>query len=216
MMKFSSSCLAHPRQHRAHWPEPQTSPSNQLTRQGESRPSRRIERAVRFAAVPSQIGSFTRNRPALPPTPWQNNAQGTLICSLCFGARDFRPLAPGLLAESANQLNFTDLLLSRFLPSFPCPDTRLRRERIGSIRFDHANRLHETPLRGTLIQRLRFTEILHLCGHFPLSNDRQDSTFRTESADRRKTRFFRFPAACQARFGKRSPLAQNCEQAAFI
>jgi hypothetical protein len=216
MIKFSSSSLAHPRPNRAHWPEPPASPSNQLTRQGDPRPGCRIERAVRFATVPSQIDAFIGNRPASSLTRWQNNAQETLICSLCSGAQELRPLAPGLLAESANQLNFSDQLRNRFLPSLPCPDTRLRRERIGGIRFDPASRLHETPLRGSLIQRLRFTEFSHLCGHFPLSNDRQDSTFRTESADRRKTRFFRFPSACQARFGKRSPFAQNCEQVAFI
>jgi hypothetical protein len=177
MIKFSSSSLAHPRPNRAHWPEPPASPSNQLTRQGDPRPGCRIERAVRFATVPSQIDAFIGNRPASSLTRWQNNAQETLICSLCSGAQELRPLAPGLLAESANQLNFSDQLRNRFLPSLPCPDTRLRRERIGGIRFDPASRLHETPLRGSLIQRLRFTEFSHLCGHFPLSNDRQDSTF---------------------------------------
>jgi hypothetical protein len=216
MMKFSRSSLAHPRSNRAHWPETPASPSNQLTRQGDFRPGCRIERAVRFAPVPSQISWFTRNRPALSLTPWQPSALEALICSLCSGAQELRPLAPGLLTESANQLIFSDQRHHRFLPSLPCPNTRQRRERIGGIRFDHANPLPETPLRGSLIQRLRFTEFSHLCGHFPLSNDRQDSTFRTESADRRKTRFFRFPSACQARFGKRSPLAQNCEQVAFI
>jgi hypothetical protein len=130
--------------------------------------------------------------------------------------RQHRAPWPETPASPSNQLNFTDLLLSRFLPFLPCPDTRLRRERIGSIRFDPASPLPETPLQGSLIQALRLTEILHLCGHFPQSNDRQDSTFRTESADRRKTRFSRFPSACQARFGKRSPLAQNCGQTAFI
>ena len=123
---------------------------------------------------------------------------------------------PEIPASPSNQLNFSDLPLTRFLPSSPCPDTWQRRERITCIRFESSSCAHGTPFRDSLIQTLRLTEFSHLCGHFPQSNDRQDSTFRTESADRRKTRFSRFPSACQARFGKRSPLAQNCGQTAFI
>jgi hypothetical protein len=134
-------------------------------------------RPIDFTSVPSQIGCFTGKRPASSLTPWHNNALGSLICGLCFGTRKLRPLVPCLLTESANQLNFSDQRLHRFLPSLPCPDTRLRRERIGSICFDSASPLPETPVQASLTHLLRRTEFSHLCGRFPGSNDRQDSTF---------------------------------------
>lgn len=72
--------MAHWRYFAAHWSEPLPapgaaqacptclrSPANQLTPQGDSRPHRPIERAARFALVPSQLGGFTSERPAIFP-----------------------------------------------------------------------------------------------------------------------------------------------------
>ena len=108
-MKLTLSDISHSRPDCAHWPEPLTapgaaqacpsclpSPSNQQTSQGDSRHDRPIERAVRFASVPSQLGGGTRNDPlSLPKCRFRHLDIGTL-------ALRFRPFAPARPASAGS------------------------------------------------------------------------------------------------------------------
>ncbi len=106
-MNFSRFIMAHPRPDLAHWPEPLTapgaaqacptclpSPANQQTSQGDSHPDRPIERAVRFASVPSQFGGFILQRPAycgeteiFSAGSWRTRAFISPICLSAPGVR---------------------------------------------------------------------------------------------------------------------------------
>lgn len=105
----SLTCSAHPRSAGAHCPPPATAPGaaqacpeclpcgfNQRTRHGDLLPDRRIERAVRSASVPSQIGDGTRDDRRFPAkSDWSHFATRAL-------ARIFRPFAPSLPASAGS------------------------------------------------------------------------------------------------------------------
>jgi len=109
--------------------------TNQPTKKDDQRPDRPIERAVRFAPVPSQIGGFTQKRQAFSPALWRNFALDALIGGLRAGRQGFRPLSPPAFAETTNQRSFPDsarLCRPLFVSSLESP-ARLRTQRVGSL-----------------------------------------------------------------------------------
>ena len=98
---------------------------------------------------------------------------------------------PSCLPSLANQLTFQDgpRLGRPFLPSSPSPKPRLRAERIGGVTsFDLSSGVPGNEFRASFKHPARPFGLSHILGHFPLSNDRQDSTFPTEKRQAEKTR----------------------------
>ncbi len=140
--------MAHPRFCPAHWPEPLTasgaaqacptclsSPPNQLTFQGDSHPSRPIERAVRSASVPSQIGGGIMLRPAHFQAFARNHSSFALVCGVCSDGKAPRFLGLSFLAATANQRTFPDPTGScrPFLVSSLDRSARLQTPRISGL-----------------------------------------------------------------------------------
>ena len=210
--------LAHPRPDRAHWPEPLTAPgaaqacpsclpslSNQRNLEGNLRPDRPIERAVRSASVPSQLGGFTVRQPAFSQAPWQNFAPNALNCGHCSGRRALRVLGPSAIADAAIQRSFpkSSGFIRPFFPSSLFPKTLLRAKRKGGgICFDLSSGVLGNQLRDSLNHPARQTGLSYLRVRFPGSNDRQECTFPRKSAEAGRWRSLsRHSCACQARFG---------------
>ena len=110
--------------------------ANQRTFKDHPRPGRPIERAVRAASVPSQLGGFTVRQPALSPALWQNFAPNGLDCGHCSGRWALRVLGPSAIADAATQRSFPES--SGFVrPSYPSrPPTSPgsgRKERAGAF-----------------------------------------------------------------------------------
>ena len=185
--------LAQPRLHRAHL-HPSLSQggrrvpaapafgtaANQRTFKDDTRPGRPIERAVRSASVPSQLGGFTARRPAFSPAPWQNYGPNALNCGCCSGPRALRVLDPSAIADAAIQRNFPESsgFVRPFFPSSPSHKPRLRANRKGrGIRFELSTGVLGNQLRDSLNDPARQSGLSYLRGHFPGSNDRQKCTF---------------------------------------
>lgn len=107
------------------------SPFNQLTGDGDDRPDRPIERAVRCASVPSQIGGFTLSRSAGVLTRERNLVSDALNHGHCSGRRAHRFLGPSALAAAVIQCSIPELSgsLRPFFPSSLFPKRRLRAKR---------------------------------------------------------------------------------------
>ena len=183
--------LAHPRLHRAHLhpslrqggrrvlaaPAFGTA-ANQRTFKDDPRPGRPIERAVRSASVPSQLGGFTVRRPAFSSAPWQNVARNALNCGHCSGRRALRVLGPSAIADAAIQRSFPESsgFVRPFFPSSRSPKPLLRAKRKGGgICFDLSSGVLGNQFRDSLNDPARQTGFSYLRGYFPGSNDRQDS-----------------------------------------
>ena len=178
--------------------------ANQRTLKDDLRPGRPIERAVRSASVPSQLGGSTVRRPALSPAPWQNVAPNALNCGHCSGRWALRVLGPSAIADAAIQRNFPELsgFVRPFFPSSLSHKPRLLAKRKGGIQFDLSSGVLGNQLRGSLNHPTRQTGLSYLRGHFPGSNDRQECTFPRKSAEACRWRSLsRHACACQARFG---------------
>ena len=194
-MKLSRSHMAHSRFYPAHWPEPLTapgaaqacptclpSPANQQTSQGDSRPDRPIERAVRFAPVPSQLGDFTEGQPAV--FPFRIPATNALIGGRRAGSQGFRPLTPLPSTPAPNQRNSANPLgfARPFVPSSPSPKPRLRAQRIGGLTsFDLSPGALGNEFRDSLKDLARQAGLPNFAVVFPVPDDRRDSDFRTKS-----------------------------------
>ena len=188
--------------------------ANQRTFKDDPRPCRPIERAVRFASVPSQLGGFTVRRPAFSPSPLQNFAPNALDCGHCSGRWALRVLGPSTIADAAIQRSFPESsgFVRSFFPSSPSPKTLLRAKgKGGGIRFDLSTGVLGNSLRDSLNHPARQTRFSYLRGHFPGSNDRQDCTFPRKSAEagrwRSLSRLSCHSCACQARFGGSHPFS---------
>ena len=154
--------------------------ANQRTFKDDPRPGRPIERAVRFASVPSQLGGFTLRRPAFSPAPWQNYAPNAPYCGHCSGRRALRVLGPSAIADAAIQRSFPESsgFVRPFCPSSPSHKPRLLAKRKGGgICFDLSSGVLGNQLRDSLNHPARQTGLSYLRGHFPGSNDRQECTF---------------------------------------
>lgn len=128
--------------------------------------------------VPSQLGDFTRSRPAVFPL--RIPAMAALIGDRRAGSQGFRPLAPLPFAADPNQRNSTDLLgfARPFLSSSLSSKPRLRAERIGGLTsLDLSTGVLGNGVPGLLGTPPRLVGFCHLGGRFPGPNDRQDSTF---------------------------------------
>jgi len=216
------SHLAHPRFCSARWPKPLTasgaaqtcpaclpSPTNQLTFLDDPRPSRPLKQGPRCAPCHASIGSFTQGRPAVFPS--RNLAMDALIGNRRAGSQGHRPLAPLPFTSAPNQRTFTDRpdCARPFLPSSPSPKPRLRAERIGGVTsFDLSSGVPGNEFRDSSNYPARPIGHSYLPGHFPPSNDRQDSTFPTEKFRAEKTRFFRRPSRVRHASGRTPPSAQ--------
>ncbi len=190
--------MAHPRRGSAHWPEPPTasgtavarpsclpSLANQLTFQADPRRSRPLKQGPRFAPCRVSIGGCTRSRPTGLPS--CTLAMGALIGNRLAGVLGLRPLAPLPFMAVPNQHNFSDPLgfARPFHPSSPSQNPRLRAERIGGwTSFDLFFGVLGNVVPGLLRTTARLAGLSYLCGRFPISNDRQDSTFPRESSGR--------------------------------
>jgi len=107
--------------------------TNQPTRKDDEHPHHLIERAVRFAPVPSQFGGFTQKRQAFSPALWRNFALDALIGGFCSGRQ--RPLFRPAFAETTNQRSFPDsarVCCPLFVSSLDRP-ARLQTQRVGSL-----------------------------------------------------------------------------------
>lgn len=185
--------MAHPRLGSAHWPVPLTAagtaqacpiclafPSNQRTWLGDFRLYRPIERAVRSASVPSQIGGSTLSRPALVMPRRRNIVPNALNHGHCSGRRALRFLGPSAIADAVIQCSFLESSgsIRPFFPSSLLPKRRLRVKRKGvGICFDFSRGVIGKRFRDFLDNPARLIGLSYLRGHFPGSNDRQDSTF---------------------------------------
>ena len=180
--------LAHPRLHRAHLHlslrqggrRVLAAPAfgmaaNQRTFKDDTRPGRPIERAVRSASVPSQLGGFTVRRPAFSPAPWQNYAPNAPYCGHCSGRRALRVLGPSAIADAAIQRSFPESsgFVRPFCPSSPSHKPRLLAKRKGGgICFDLSTGVLGNQFRDSSNDPARQTGLSYLRGHFPGSNDR--------------------------------------------
>lgn len=153
------------------------SPTNQLTSQGDSRQHRPIEKAARFTPVLSQLGGFTRERPAIIRS--RTLATDALIGDRRAGSQGVRPLAPLPFTAIPNQRNSTDPLgfARPFVPSSPSPKPRLRVNRIGGLTsFDLLPGALGNGFRDSSDDLAQLSGLSYLRGRFPGSNNRQDST----------------------------------------
>jgi hypothetical protein len=143
------------------------------------RPDTRL-RADRF-------GVFTFLRPAFLPSHHPVSVGNPLICGIGAGRPELRPLATAAFPDPANQLTgFDSLKVTRpFLPSSLSLSPLLRAEQIGGmIVLDLSCGGPGNQPRVPWEYLPRPTGHSDLQGHFPRSNDRQDSTFPRESAGR--------------------------------
>ena len=218
VQKTSRHTFAHPRLHRAHL-HPSLrqggrrvlaapafgNAANQRTFKDDPRPGRPIERAVRSASVPSQLGGFTVRRPAFSPAPWQNIAPNAPYCGHCSGRRTLRVLCPSAIADATIQCSFPESsgFVRPFCPSSPSHKPRLLAKRKGGgIPVRPLKRSPRKPAPGLLERPCPTDRAFLLRGHFPGSNDRPDSTFPRKSAEADRWRSLsRHSCACQARFG---------------
>ena len=153
--------------------------------QGRPRPGRPIERAVRFASVPSEFGGLTVRRPAFSPAPWQNVASNALNCGHCSGRRALRVLGPSAIADAAIQRSLPESsgFVRPFCPSSPSHKPRLRAKRKGGcICFDLSSGVLGNQFRDSLNDPAQQTGLSYLRVRFPGSNDRQECTFPGGSA----------------------------------
>jgi hypothetical protein len=198
--KATGHTLAHPRLNRAHLhpslrqgglrvlaaPAFGTA-ANQRTFEEDPRRGRPIERAVRFASVPSQLGGSTIRRPALSPAPWQNVPPNALNCGHCSGRRAHRVLDPSAIADAAIQPTFPESsgFVRPFFPSSLSHKPRLRAKRKGgSICFDPSSGVLGNQFWDSLNDPGRQTGLSYLRIRFPGSNDRQECTFPREKCGR--------------------------------
>ncbi len=133
------------------------------------------------------IGSFTFPRPAFSFSPDPDTANDPLICGVREVWPGLRPLAQAASAEPANQLTCFDILKKgrSFLPSSLSPKPRLRAERNGGqTSLNPSTGVPEYEFRDSSNYQTGLTGHGYLRGHFPRSNDRQDSTFPRESSGR--------------------------------
>jgi len=162
-----------------------TGPAHQLTCPGYARSCRPIERAVRFASVPSQFGDFINLHSAFPPARVRNLAPVALICGHCSGRRARRFLGPSAFADAASQRSFPKLSgsIRPFSPSSLSPKPQLRTQRKGvGIPFDLSIGVFGNPLQDSSIHRPRPVDPCTFAVVLPGPNDRQDSTFPRKSA----------------------------------
>jgi hypothetical protein len=159
--------------------------ANQPTFKDDLRPGRPIERAVRSASVPSQLGGFTVRQPAFSPAPWQNFALNALSCghySRTEGASSPRPFRHRRRRNSAN-LPELSVFVCPFFPSSLCRKPLLRAKRKGGgICFELSSAVLGNQLRDSLNQPARQPGLSYLRVRFPGSNDRQECTFPGGSA----------------------------------
>lgn len=168
-----------------------TVPGQSAHHSGRSTPKPPIEAEPRFAPCLVSIGGCTRSRPAGLPS--CTLAMGALIGNRLAGVLWLRPLAPLPAMTVPNQLNFSDPLgfARPFLPSSPRQNPRLRAERIGGwTSSELLVGVHGNDVPGLLRRKAGLTGLSYLCGHFPRSNDRQDSTFPRESSGRAASAIF--------------------------
>ena len=162
-----------------------TGPAHQLTCPGYARSCRPIERAVRFASVPSQFGDLTIFHSSFPTTPSRNFALIALNCGHCSGRRARRFLGPSAIADAANQRSIPKLSgsIRPFSPSSLSPKPQLRTQRKGvGIPFDLSIGVFGNPLQDSSIHRPRPVDPCTFAVVLPGPNDRQDSTFPRKSA----------------------------------
>jgi len=182
--RFILKGIAHLRFDSARWPA-HAATANQLTRQDDSRPDRPLIQGVRSASVPASIGDFTRGRP--PGFPLRTQTFDALIGNRRAGSPGFRPLAPLPSALVSNQRTFADRpgFARPFLPSSSSPKPRLRAERIGGVTsFDLSSGVLGNEFRAASAHFTPTGRAPYLSVHFPPSNDRRESTFRTEKCRR--------------------------------
>jgi hypothetical protein len=169
--------------------------ANQRTFKDDPRPGRPIERAVRSASVPSQLGGFTVRQPVSFPAPWQNFAPNALNCGRRPGRRALRVLGPSAIADAAIQRSFPESsgFVRPFFPSSPSHKPRLRAKRKGGgICFDLSSGVLGNQFRDSLNHPARQTGLSYLRLRFPGSNDRQECTFPGGKCGR--AAFAQFPA----------------------
>ena len=210
--------LAHPRLHRAHL-HPSLrqggrrvlaapafgKAANQRTFKDDPRPGRPIERAVRSASVPSQLGGFTVRRPAFSPAPWQNVAPNALNCGHCSGRRALRVLGPSAIADAAIQrslpriIGFCPPILSVLaLPQAPAPGEKKGRRHL----LRPLKRSPRKPVPG-LLERPSPTDRAFLPSR-SFSGVKRPSGMHFSPGKVRAGRWrslSRHSCACQARFG---------------
>ena len=162
-----------------------TGPAHQLTCPRYAGSCRPIERAVRFASVPSQFGDSIIIHSVFPPTHVRNIAPVALNCGHCSGRRARRFLGPSAFADAASQRRFPKLSGSfrPFSPSSLSPKSQLRTQRKGvGIPFDLSIGVFGNPLQDSSIHRPRPVDPCTFAVVLPGPNDRQDSTFPRKSA----------------------------------
>jgi hypothetical protein len=162
-----------------------TGPVHQLTCPGYAGACRPIERAVRFASVPSQFGDSINLHSAFPPARVRNLAPVALNCGHCSGRRARRFLGPSAFADAASQRSIPKLSgsIRPFSPSSLSPKPQLRTQRKGvGIPFDLSIGVFGNPLQDSSIHRPRPVDPCTFAVVLPGPNDRQDSTFPRKSA----------------------------------
>jgi len=162
-----------------------TGPVHQLTCPGYAGACRPIERAVRFASVPSQFGDIINLHSTFPSARVRNLATVALNCGHCSGRRARRFLGPSAFADAASQRSIPKLSgsIRPFSPSSLSPKPLLRTQRKGvGIPFDHSIGVFGNPLQDSSIHRPRPVDPCTFAVVLPGPNDRQDSTFPRKSA----------------------------------
>ena len=146
-----------------------TGPAHQLTCPRYAGSCRPIERAVRFASVPSQFGDFINLHSAFPPARVRNLAPVALICGHCSGRRARRFLGPSAFADAASQRSnpqtfglHPPILSVLAFPQAPAPDAKKGRGHPPRP----LNRCLRKPAPRLLHSPAPTSRSLHLCGRF--------------------------------------------------
>ena len=164
-----------------------TEAAHQLTFPASSGSCRPLEKGVRFAADLYPFGDFTEGHTACFLTLRRIFAPVSLICGSCPGRQTLRPLASPACTEAANQRTFPRPSGSfrPFSPSSPAPNSRLRTQRKGVLTsFDLSTGVLGNEFRASSNNPAQQIGLSYLRGHFPGSNDRQDSTFSRKKCGR--------------------------------
>ncbi len=169
-----------------------TGAAHQLTCAESAGACRPIERAIRFAPLPSQFGGFTFIQSELSSAPARSFAHIALVCGHCSGRRAQRVLGPSAIADATNQCSIPEFsgFLRPFSPSSLSPKPQLWTQRKGGFtrRLQRTNPTYPPVLHSLFKPSLvhRTTNASTSIGVSPLPKVIEQSDFPWKS----RSRFF--------------------------